>query len=286
VVIVDDLSTGKIENINPEAKLYLMDIRSAELKKVFELEKPDIVNHHAAQKSVPESVKNPKHDADINIMGLLNLLELCVEYKVKKFIYVSSGGALAGDADIIPTDEAYIPKMISPYAITKYTGEKYLYFYSAIYGLEYTVLRYANVYGPRQTYDGECGVIPIFMNNILHNKPSRLNTYSDMPKGTTRDYIYVEDVCSANISALTKGENKIFNIGTGNELYIADIYDIIQKTAGSDLPLLIERERPGDVRRSALNSQKANDILKWRPEVSLKDGIQKTLKFYEAHKPV
>lgn len=284
VVVVDDLSSGKIENLNSKAKFYLMDICSENLEKIFELEKPDIVDHHAAQKSVPKSVEDPIHDAEINVIGLLNVLNNCVKYDVKKVIFVSSGGALSGDADIIPTKEAYIPQFIAPYAITKFVSEKYLHFYAVTHNLNYVSLRYANVYGPRQIPDGESGVLPIFMNNVLDGKPSRLLTYSDMPRGTTRDYVYVDDICEANLLALTKGENEVLNIGTGKELYIADLYDTMQKIMNSDLPLILESERVGDVRRSAIDSSKAKNILGWSPKVTLSDGINQTYKYLTQHR--
>lgn len=284
VVVVDDLSSGKIENLNPKAKFYLMDICSDNLEKVFELEKPEIVDHHAAQKSVPKSVEDPIHDAEINVMGLLNILNNCVKYNVKKVIFVSSGGALSGDAEVIPTKETYIPDMIAPYAITKFVSEKYLHFYAVTHQLKYVSLRYANVFGPRQIPDGECGVLPIFMNNVLDGKPSRLLTYNDMPRGTTRDYVYIDDICEANLLALTKGENEILNIGTGKELYIADLYDTMQQVMNSELPLILESERVGDVRRSAIDSSKAEKILGWSPKVSLSDGINKTYKYLVQHR--
>lgn len=276
VVVVDNLSSGKVENLNPDAKFYLLDIRSAELAKVFELERPDVVNHHAAQKSVPKSVQDPRLDADINVMGLLNLLELCVKYKTRKFIFISSGGALVGDAKKIPTDETHEPKLISPYAITKYVSEKYLYFYAITYGLKYTVLRYANVYGPRQIPEGECGVVPIFMEQLLNGRPATLFAYSDMPRGCSRDYVYVEDVARANSLALVRGDNEIINIGSSREVYTEDVYNLLQEIMGTDYPIIRAGERVGDVRRSVLDITKARQVLGWEPEVALREGLRKT----------
>lgn len=281
VVVVDNLSSGSLDNVNPKAKFYLMDIRSRELAKLFEIERPDVVNHHAAQKSVPKSVKDPIYDAEINVIGLLNVLEQCAAHHTKRVIAISSG-ALAGDADRIPTDETYEPKMVSPYAITKHIMEKYLHFYSVTYGLKYVVFRYANVYGPRQAAEGECGVIPIFLNNILADKPSTLMTYSDMPKGTTRDYVYVGDVCRANILGLTKGDNEIFCIGRGEELFIEDIYNTMCRVIGKDIPLNRAGERIGDVRRNALDYSKAKRLLGWEPKVPLEEGISLTTEYYKS----
>lgn len=275
VIVIDDLSSGKKENIHPEATFYLMDIRSDDLVKVFELERPDAVNHHAAQKSVPHSVEDPVGDADLNIVGLLNVLNQCVTYDVEKFIFISSGGALAGDADVIPSGEEHMADLISPYAISKYVGEKYLHFYAVTHGLNYVTLRYANVYGPRQVAEGECGVVPIFMDNYLAAQPSELYAYADQPRGTTRDYVYVEDVAWANVLALTKGNNVPVNIGSGVEMHIEDLYRQMQEVLGHDLPLIRKSERVGDVKRSCLDCTRAKDILGWEAKVDFKEGIQR-----------
>ncbi|MFD1675329.1 NAD-dependent epimerase/dehydratase family protein [Alicyclobacillus fodiniaquatilis] len=282
-VVVVDHAGCKTENVHPKAKLYLVDIRSAELEHVFAIERPDIVNHHAAQKSVPRSVEDPKLDADINILGLLNLLENSVRHDVQKVIFVSSGGALAGDAAVIPTPENIEPVMISPYAISKYVSEKYLYFYFVTHGIRYTSLRYANVYGPRQVPEGESGVIPIFMNNLLQRRESTLFAYPDMPKGTTRDYVYVEDVAHANVLALTGGDNQILNIGSGIELYIEDIYHQMEDVVDIHIPLKHASERVGDVRRSVLDCRLAREVLGWEPRVDLKEGLRRTYEYYQVH---
>jgi len=213
VVVVDNLFTGKRENINPEAKFYEIDIRSKGLEKIFEREKPLIVNHHAAQISVPVSVENPIFDAEVNIIGLINILQACVKYGVKKIIFASSGGAIYGEAQEYPTSEKYPPLPLSPYAITKLTSEYYLEFYRHQYRLNYTILRYANIYGPRQIPKGEAGVVAIFIENLLSGRPSVIYHFPDEPDGMARDYCYVEDVVKANILVLKNGSNEIFNIG-------------------------------------------------------------------------
>lgn len=284
VVIVDNLSSGKWENINKKAKFYLLDIRNInELCRIFEKERFDIVNHHAAQISVPYSVKNPKEDADINVCGFINILELSVKFNVKKVIFISSGGAIYGEADEYPTTEKYEPKPLSPYAITKLVSEKYLYYYNHQYGLDYTVLRYANVYGPRQIPHGEAGVVSIFMTKLLNGEKCTIYAYSDEPEGMKRDYVYVKDVVNANIAVLNGGSKEAFNIGTGiatstENLYFR-IFESMKKIAKISDKLkkpLKEKERPGDIRRSCLNIEKAKKSLKWKPTYTLEDGIKET----------
>lgn len=281
VVVVDNLDSGRIENINPKAKFYLMDVRSKDLRKVFELEKIDVINHHAAQKSVPHSVEDPILDAEINVLGILNLLELAVEFEVKRFIFSSTGGALLGDAEVIPTPEDAPVQTISPYAITKLISEKYLEFYRITHGLTYVVLRYANVYGPRQIAEGECGVTPIFLDNLLNDRPSKLYAYADMPDGCTRDYVYVGDVARANVLALEKGDNLIFNIGTGKEVSTGQVYRYLQEATGKyDVPLIPAGERVGDLRRSALDITRAREVLGWEPQVDFPTGIKETVAYF------
>lgn len=291
VVIVDNLSSGKWENINKKARFYLIDIRNInEMNKIFERERFDIVNHHAAQISVPYSVLNPGEDAQINVYGFINILELSVKYKVKKVIFISSGGAIYGEADEYPTTENYIPKPLSPYAITKFVSEKYLYYYNHQYGLDYTVLRYANVYGPRQIPHGEAGVVSIFMTRLLKGEKCTIFAYKDEPEGMKRDYVYVKDVVNANITAINRGSKEIFNIGTGiptstEELYFK-VFEKMKKICKIPESLKIplkDRERPGDIRRSCLNIEKAKHILKWKPEYSLDEGIKETAQWQLKH---
>lgn len=284
VTIVDNLSSGKWENINKKAKFYLLDIRNrAELEKIFEKEQFHMVNHHAAQISVPYSVKNPQEDAEINVCGFLNILELSVKYNIKKVIFISSGGAIYGEAQEYPTSESYEPSPLSPYAITKYVSEKYLYYYKYQFGLDYTILRYANVYGPRQIPHGEAGVVSIFMNNLINGKICTIYAYEDEPDGMKRDYVYVKDVVKANLLALEKGSMETFNIGTGIPTSTKELFDFIFLSLNSikKIPtklkkVKIEPERPGDIRRSCLNIEKSNKILNWKPEYTLEKGIKET----------
>lgn len=287
VLILDNLYTGKRFNVNPQAQFHELDIRSPEAAKIIEQEKPDILNHHAAQMSVPASVAEPGFDADVNIKGFLNLLEASVKTGVKKVIFISSGGAIYGEADEYPTSEAYVPKPLSPYAVTKYASEHYLAYYRHQYGLDYTTLRYANVYGPRQVPHGEAGVVAIFMNNLIEGTQSMLNHFPEDEGGMVRDYCYVGDVVRANLAALNHGNGDFFNIGTGRGTKTLDLYEIILNTLkGMDMPVVKkifemkkQLARPGDLKKSCLIIEKAAGVLGWQPKVQLKEGIHETLKW-------
>ena len=281
VVIVDNLSSGYLKNIeslidNKNIFFYNVDIRDKEsLENIFKTHKPSIINHHAAQKSVPYSMEDPIYDLSVNLQGLLNILSLVAYYKIDNFIYISSGGALS--KKIIKDEkskETDFPQLKSPYAITKFSGENYIKIYSKLYDFKFTILRYGNVYGPRQVPAGECGVIPIFINNILEGKESILTTYEDMKRGCTRDYINVKDVADINMIATRNPTNEVFNISTGNELYILDIYEEIKEVFHSDLGINIKGPRIGDIRRSVLDISKVKSMLGWEPKISLKEGLK------------
>ncbi len=280
VVVVDNLSTGFKHNVNPKAKFYEIDIRSKELEQIFKDEKPEIVNHHAAQISVPVSVKEPELDAEVNVIGFLNVLQNCVKYKVKKMIFISSGGAVYGEAEEYPTTENYDPKPLSPYAIHKYVSEKYLYFYHHQYGLKYTVLRYANVFGPRQIPHGEAGVVSIFITNFRDNKKTYLYAFDEEPDGMIRDYAYVKDIVNANVIALERGELEAFNIGTGLETTTGQLYREIALQMNTQIESVREGARLGDIRRSCLNIEKARNEFGWRPKYTLRDGVKETIDFF------
>lgn len=286
VIVVDNLYTGRLENLNPEARFYLLDIRSNELGRVFEIERPDIVSHHAAQMSVPASVEDPAFDAEVNILGLINLLQNSVRYGVRKFIFISTGGAIYGETDNIPTPETELPRPLSPYAITKYASENYLRFYKFQYGLNYTVLRYANIYGPRQVPHGEAGVVAIFMNRLKEGKTVKLYHYPEEPDGMTRDYCYAGDVVRANVLALESGGGEVINIGTSRETTTGELYRLILKImrsygyAGESVYDSPKRgpARPGDLRRSALDIRKAEGLLGWVPAYDIESGLEETIR--------
>ncbi len=281
VIVVDNLSTGYIHNLNPKAKFYLLDICSKELDKVFEIEKPEIVNHHAAQISVPVSAKEPLLDAEINAKGFLNLLESCVKHKVSKVIFISSGGAVYGEAEEYPTSESYSPKPLSPYAIHKFVSEAYLYYYHSAFGLNYTVLRYANVYGPRQVSHGEAGVVSIFIEKYLNSEIPYLYAYNENPDGMIRDYVYVKDVVKANVIALDKANLQAINIGTGVETTTGELLREVSDQMGKEFNPHRGEPRPGDIRKSCLNIEKAVRVLKWEPDYSLKQGVSETIEYFK-----
>jgi len=287
VVVVDNLYTGRRSNVNPQAKLYEVDIRSPQIAELMEAERPDILDHHAAQMSVPASVEDPLFDADVNIKGLLNLLEAARKHGVGKIIFISSGGAIYGEALEYPTSEAYAPRPLSPYAVSKYASEHYLEYYRHQYGLDYTILRYANIYGPRQIPHGEAGVVAIFMDNLLQKKPSTLNHFAEDKAGMVRDYCYVKDVVEANLAALEKGSGGFFNIGTGVGTRTQDLYRILFESFRERVPdmprelgtLKRQLARPGDLRRSCLVVEKARRVLEWMPKTDLEKGICETLQW-------
>ncbi len=277
VVIIDDFSTGDKKNLNQKAKIYSCDINSPELIEIFEKEKPDIVNHHAAQMNVRYSVEDPINDAQINIIGLLNVLNCCIKTNVKKIIFISSGGAMYGDAKTIPTPESTYPEPLSPYGLAKFVGEEYVKLFYRLYGLKYIILRYANVYGPRQNPKGEAGVVAIFIDRIIENKQPII--YGD--GNQTRDYVYVMDIVEANLLSLTKGDNQAFNIGTGRETSVNELLKILLQVMNKEVKLIFEPERQGEIERGALDCTTAKNILGWQAKHTLQQGMQNTFEAYK-----
>ena len=226
------------------------------------------------------SVKNPIYDADVNVLGFLNILQNSVKHNVKKVIFISSGGAIYGEAEEYPTTEDYMPKPLSPYAITKYVSENYLYYYNHQFGLNYTILRYANIYGPRQVPHGEAGVVSIFIDKLLANETPSICAYEDKPDGMIRDYVFVDDAARANLLALENGDKESINIGTQKEITTTKLYNEICKAMNKSIMSIKIGPRQGDLRRSCLNNAKAKDILGWTPQSSLNEGIKKTCKYF------
>ncbi|MBN1502903.1 SDR family oxidoreductase [Candidatus Woesearchaeota archaeon] len=275
VVIVDNLSTGKKRNINKKAKFYRFDIRDKKLERIFKKEKFDIVNHHAAQIDVRHSVSDPLFDAEINILGAVNLLQNCINFKIQKFINVSSGGVIYGDNPELPAKENAEKGPLSPYGVSKLTIEYYLQFYNKIHGLKYTTLRYSNVYGLRQDPKGEAGVVAIFSNLMLHNKQPTI--YGDGKQ--TRDYVFVKDVVNANLLAMQDGDNNAFNIGTGKETNVNELFASMKKIIGYTGEARYADARAGELQRSCLNIAKAKKLLKWEPMFTLEQGLKETIEW-------
>lgn len=278
VIVIDNLSSGKEENVNPKAVLYKEDIRDSVVEGILERERPEAVIHHAAQVSVRDSVEYPLYDMDVNIGGTLNLLENSVKNGIKKFIFASTGGAIYGEQSCFPANETHATKPLSPYGITKLACEKYLYYYHKTYGLNYVSLRYSNVYGPRQDPYGEAGVVAIFSQKMLAGDQSIINGSGEQ----TRDYVFVEDVARANALTLEKDVIGEFNIGTGIETTVNGLFREIKTLAGSKVKGVHREAKKGEQFRSVLDWSKAKRELGWNPEVSLKEGLKRTLAFFKS----
>jgi UDP-glucose 4-epimerase len=277
VVVIDNLSTGKKENLNSKAKFYKIDIRSPKISQIFKKEKPEVVFHYAAQIDLRRSVENPIENAKINILGTLNILENCKKLKVKKLIFASTGGAIYGDADILPTPETYSELPLSPYGIAKLTIEKYLNYYYKIFGLPFVSLRLANVYGPRQNPKGEAGVIAIFTDKMLFKKQPIINSNGKQ----TRDFVFIDDVIEANILAMESNKIGIFNIGTAKETDINTIFKKLKELTGSKCKEIHGPEKEGEQKRSCLDYSKAKTELSWQPKYSLEGGLTKTVEWFK-----
>lgn len=277
VIIIDDLSTGKKENINPQARFHHIDIRDKGMEAIFEKERPEIVNHHAAQMDVRRSTENPAFDADVNIIGTINLLENSVKYGVKRFIFASSGGAIYGEQKDFPAGEEHQQFPLSPYGVSKLAGEKYIHYYSKNFGLRYISLRYSNVYGPRQNPEGEAGVVAIFIGRLLKGKEPVINGDG----GQTRDYVYVDDVVEANISATRSETEGSFNIGTGIETSVNKILSNLIDITKVDIKGIHGPPKKGEQRISVLDCSKAIKSLGWKPKVTLEDGLRRTVLYFK-----
>lgn len=283
VIIVDNLSSGKKENINNKAKFYQVDITDFEkLKDIFKKEKPEVVDHHAAQIDVRKSVVSPQYDANINILGSLNLLQLSIEYKVKKFIFASSGGTIYGECkDKKPPKESNIPLPECPYGCAKAAVELYMRYYNKVYGLSTISLRYANVYGPRQDPLGEAGVIAIFINRMLKNE----DVFIFGDGNQMRDFVYVKDVVDANIkSIMIKKDFAIYNVGTGKAVSINDIFKNLKKLLNYNKSPIYKPPRKGEIFKSYLNISLIKKELNWQPKTSLQEGLKEVIDYFKSKK--
>lgn len=275
VVVIDDLSTGNIKNLNPKAKFYKIDICDKKIEKIFRQEKFAVVNHHAAQINVRKSLVDPLFDANINILGSLNLLALAAKYKIKRFIFASSGGAIYGEPEKFPINEAFYLHPLSPYGVAKVATEYYIKVFAKLSNFDYVILRYSNVYGPRQISRSEAGVISIFINHILKNEKCFVNGNGNQ----VRDYVYIADVVEANLLALNCPSN-IYNIGTKIETSVNNLITILAEITGKKINHEHRAPIPGEVFKNVLDFSKINKLLSWAPKISLKEGINKTFDYF------
>jgi UDP-glucose 4-epimerase len=278
VLVVDSLWShggGRRENVPDVASFVHMDIRDQALYSVFDKFKPELICHHAAQHSVAIGSRDPQYDAQVNVIGMLNVLEAAVKCGAKKVIFASSA-ATYGDVETVPVDEQTPQRPISPYGITKMVTEHYLRFFKAERGLDFTALRYGNVYGPRQDPSGEAGVIAIFIQKFLSRSPVRIDSDGEQ----TRDYIYVGDVVAANVAALTKGSGQIYVIGAGKETSVNAVHAALTEVTGFDAPITHAPKRPGDARQIFFNPAKAKKELGWTAKVPLLEGMRRTVEFF------
>lgn len=276
VFVVDDLSTGKRANLHPCAHFVQADVQDLAVRQLMVKEKIEILNHHAAQMDVRRSVADPLFDARVNILGLLNVLEGAREAGTKKVIFASSGGTVYGEQEIFPASEDHPTHPMSPYGVSKRTGEHYLYFYKVQYGIPYIALRYANIYGPRQDPHGEAGVVAIFTLRLLAGGQPVINGDGKQ----TRDYVFVGDVARANVAALRVDYTGPLNIGTGIETDVNQLFQHIRALTNSTVPELHGPAKPGEQRRSVLAWFRAAEILRWRPETDLEEGLRQTVRYF------
>jgi UDP-glucose 4-epimerase len=278
VAVLDNFSTGRESNVNPAAAVHHVDVRDQEqVAGVVASFRPDVVNHHAAQAEVPKSVADPAYDAHINILGGLNLLKASVDNSVGKFIFISTGGALYGEPDVVPAGEDHPVRPLSPYGTSKYAFEQYLGTYQRTFGLNYTVLRYANVYGPRQDFYAEEGrVVAIFASRMLEGKPVTI----DGDGSQSRDMVHVGDVATANLAALEKGAGGTYHVSTGMPVTINDIFRKLALLTEYRLEPRFGPGRKGDVYRIALDNSRAQEQLGWRPQITLEEGLSLTVDYF------
>lgn len=277
VVVMDNLSTGKRKHVNKKAVFYKMDIQSKRVDKVLRNERPRILIHLAAQMNVRHSTEDPQFDAQVNILGTINLLEHAVRHGVRKVTFASSGGAIYGEQEVFPAPESHRTEPLSPYGISKLAGEKYLAYYANATGLRYVALRLANVYGPRQASEGEAGVIAIFTRKMLQNEQPIINGTGKQ----TRDFIYVDDVVEALLVTLGEDVQGSFNVGTGEETPINEGYRHLKELTKSTCKDLFGAAKKGEQYRSVLDIRKIRETFGWEPQVSFQEGLKKTVEYFQ-----
>jgi UDP-glucose 4-epimerase len=276
VHVIDDFSTGSKLNLNSKAAVHEFNVGDPATADLIRKIKPAVLNHHAAQMDVRHSVENPVYDASVNILGFLNLLEACKTAGTQKVLFASSGGAIYGDKEPIPADEDHPKEPMSPYGVSKMTGELYLAYYYMAFGMRYLALRYANVYGPRQSTKGEAGVVAIFIAQLLAQKSPTINGSGKQ----TRDYVFVGDVVRANVAALEASHVGGINIGTGRETDVLTICRLLQQATNSKVEAVHGPQKTGEQMRSCLEPALAGKILDWRPEIGIAEGLKRTIAYY------
>jgi UDP-glucose 4-epimerase len=278
VSIVDNLwehGGGRMENVNPQARFHQIDVCDAALVEIFEKEQPEVVCHLAAQHSVKISTDDPTYDAQVNVLGLINLLQCCTRFGTRKVVF-SSSGATYGTVDEMPIDEQTPQHPQSPYGITKLASEYYLRYWKDMYDLDFTSLRYGNVYGPRQDPTGEAGVIAIFARAVLLGGPVRIEWDGEQQK----DYVYAGDIARSNLLALTRGDGEAFCIATGQGTSVNALYRGLADVVGYDVEVVHAPKRPGDIYLSYFDCRKAEKKLGWRPEIGLREGLRLTVDYF------
>lgn len=276
VHILDDLSSGTRSNVPDAAVLHVMDVRAPEVSSLFEEEQFELLVHHAAQMDVRKSVTDPRYDADVNIGGLINLMEAGRKNGLKKVVFASTGGAIYGEPEYVPQDEAHTLKPLSPYGIAKLSSEKYLFFYKEQYGIEYVALRYGNVYGPRQNPHGEAGVVAIFAERMLAGESTTINGDGLQ----TRDYVFVRDVVAANLAAVRYAGSGVFNVGTAVETDVKTLWRVLQDLVDPSVKAVYGPGKPGEQRRSVLSFARSREALGWEPTVDVRNGLRSTLEWF------
>src|SRR6202158_6031075 len=279
--VIDDLSAGKRQQVNPRARFYQADLRDAPaVRGVIERERPEVLVHLAAQMDVRRSVADPVFDARVNILGLLNLLENGRQHGLKRVLFSSTGGAIYGEQDVFPCSETHKTEPMSPYGVATLASERYLFFYSVTYGIPYVALRYANVFGPRQNPHGEAGVIAIFTEKLLRGEQPIINGAGTQ----TRDYVYIGDVVRANVAALQCDFAGAVNLGTGVETDVNTLFRHLRAICGSSATEQHGPAKPGEQQRSSIDNGLARRVLNWTPQLSLENGLREAVKFFRARR--
>ena len=275
VVAVDNLFTGRIQNLNPAARFYQIDMTSPALDEIIAHEKPEVISHQAARVDVRASMEQPLLYAQTNVIGSLNLLESCRRHEVRKVIYAQTGGCVYGEPVELPSPESHVIQPIDPYGVSKYPMELYLKAYAHQFGILYTILRYPNVYGPRQDHNGEAGVVSIFSKQMLLGTQAVINGTGEQ----LRDFVYAIDIARANLLSLERGDNQIYNVGSGKGTSVNQVFELLKEITGYELPPVYGPPRPGEVSANYLDSTKAKQELGWEGKVSLPEGLRNTVEF-------